>query len=274
MATSGILPPDEFPQFESWPSTRWDKPGGPFAPHTGNQYVYSRIADASYKRLTREISVPAAGGNLTFWTSFDTEEHWDFLAVEARSAGGDDWTTLPSPGDTTQDTGESCPAPDSGGWRTLHPHVDRYQTRAADGTCTPSGDTGEWHAASGNSGGWQEWSINLDDYRGEVVEISIAYISDWAVQNLGVFVDDITLPDGTSTSFETGLDGWTITGPPAGSGPNANNWTVTDAAGFPVGASITTPSSLLMGFGFEGISTEADRNGVMGRALGHLLGGS
>ena len=26
-STSGILPPDRFPQFESWPSTQWDKPG-------------------------------------------------------------------------------------------------------------------------------------------------------------------------------------------------------------------------------------------------------
>ena len=91
------------------------------------------------------------------------------------------------------------------------------------------------------------------------------------MQNLGVFLDDVTLPDGTSTSFETGLDGWTVSGPPAGSGPNANNWIRTDAAGFPVGASISTPDSILMGFGFEGISTQASRNAVMGRVLGHLL---
>jgi hypothetical protein len=81
----------------------------------------------------------------------------------------------------------------------------------------------------------------------------------------------VTLPDGTSTSFETGLEGWEVTGPPEGSGPNANNWTVTDASGFPVGASITTPNSLFMGFGFEGISTQAERNAVMGRILDHLL---
>jgi hypothetical protein len=87
-----------------------------------------------------------------------------------------------------------------------------------------------------------------------------------------VFVDDVTLPDGTSTSFEGGLDGWRITGPPEGSGPNANNWTLTDAGGFPVGASITTPSSLMMGFVFEGIATQDARNRVMARALGHLLG--
>ena len=73
IATSGILPVDQFKQFDSWPSARYDKPGGPFSPHTGDQYVYSQIADVSYKRLTREIAVPGAGGSLTFWTSYDTE---------------------------------------------------------------------------------------------------------------------------------------------------------------------------------------------------------
>ena len=62
LATSGILPADQFKQFESWPSARYDKPGGPFDPHTGTQYVYSQIADVSYKRLTREIAVPAPAG--------------------------------------------------------------------------------------------------------------------------------------------------------------------------------------------------------------------
>jgi len=268
IATSGILPPDQYKQFESWPSARWDKPGGPFDPHTGEQYLYSQIADVSYKRLTREIAVPAGGGSLTFWTSYDTEAAWDHLFVEARTPGGDDWTTMPDAnGHTTPATGDSCAA----GWRELHPHLDHYQTLQADNTCTPTGTTGEWHASSGNSSGWQQWSVDLSGYAGQTVEISIAYASDWAVQNLGVFLDDVTLPDGSSTSFETGLDGWTVTGPPEGSGPNANNWVRTDASGFPVGAAISTPRSLLLGFGLEGIRTQAERDLVMGRAMDHLL---
>ena len=269
VATSGILPVDQFPQFESWPSARWDKPGGPFAPHTGTQFVYSQLADVSYKRLTRQVTVPPGGGNLTFWTSYDTEAHWDHLFVEARTAGGDNWTTLPDAnGHTTQETGDSCAA----GWTELHPQLERYQTWDGDSTCTPVGSAGgQWHAASGNSAGWQEWSINLGAYAGQTVEISIAYASDWATQNLGVFLDDVTLPDGTSTSFEDDLGGWTVTGPPEGSGPNGNNWIRTDASGFPVGAAISTPDSLLMGFGFEGIDTAANRQRVMERVLAHLL---
>ena len=265
VATSGILPPDQFKQFESWPAARYDKPGGPFDPHDGDQYLYSQIADVSYKRLTKEVTVPASGAvPLTFWTSYDTEPDWDFMFVEARTPGGTDWTTLPDAnGHTTTATGQSCPA----GWRQLHPQLDHYQ--GAD--CSGTGSTGTWNAASGNSGGWQQWSIDLSAYAGKTVEISIAYASDWGTQGIGVFVDDLVLPDGSKASFETGLDGWAITGPPPGSGPNANNFVRTDASGFPVGAAISTPQSLLLGFGFEGISTAAERNAVMGRAMGHLL---
>ena len=272
LATSGILPVDQFKQFDSWAAARYAKPGGPFDPHTGTQYVYSQIADVSYKRLTREVAVPAAGGSMTFWTSYDTEADWDHLFVEARTPGGNDWTTLPDAnGHTTQATGESCKQENSGGWRTLHPHLDHYQTQTGASTCAPTGTTGAWNAASGNSGGWQEWSINLSAYAGKTVEISIAYASDWATQGIGVFLDDITLPDGTSTSFEAGLDGWAIAGPPEGTASNVNNFIRTDASGFPVGNAIATPHSLLLGFGLEGVSTADERNAVMGRALDHLL---
>ena len=272
LTTSGVLPTDQFKQFDSWPAARYAKPGGPFDPHTGTQYVYSQIADVSYKRLTREVAVPAAGGSMTFWTSYDTEADWDHLFVEARTPGGNDWTTLPDAnGNTTQATGESCKQENSGGWRTLHPHLDHYQTQTGASTCAPTGTTGAWNAASGNSGGWQEWSINLSAYAGKTVELSIAYASDWATQGIGVFLDDITLPDGTSTSFEAGLDGWAIAGPPEGTASNVNNFIRTDASGFPVGNAIATPHSLLLGFGLEGVSTAAERNAVMGRALDHLL---
>ena len=54
-----------------------------------------RSPSATYKRLTRTIAVPAGGATLSFDTIRDTEHGWDFLFVEARTAGADDWTTLP-----------------------------------------------------------------------------------------------------------------------------------------------------------------------------------
>src|SRR4029450_7231633 len=222
---------------------------------------------------------------MTFWTSYDTEAEWDHLFVEARPPGGDNWTTLPDAnGNTTTETGQSCPA----GWVTLHPQLAHYQTWNGVDACTETGTTGAWNAASGNSAGWQQWSIDLSAYAGQSVEISIAYASgwgtqgigvllddtarregaygapsayasDWGTQGIGVFLDDIAPPDGTSTSFETGLDGWAITGPPEGSAPNVNNFIRTDASGFPVGNAIATPHSLLLGFGLEGGSSEDER---------------
>ncbi|MGH3024618.1 MAG: M14 family zinc carboxypeptidase [Gaiellaceae bacterium] len=259
IATSGILPPDEFPQFESWVSARYDRPGGPFDPHTGDSYVYSQIADVSYKRLTRSIAVPAGDpAPLSFWTSYNTEAAWDHLFVEAIDAAGNR-TTLPSAFTTTA-TGDSCAA----GWHELHPWLEEYQGADCSGP--------KWNAASGNSQGWQEWLIDLDAYNGQTVEISISYASDWAVQGLGVFVDDITLPDGSFTSFEGGdTGGWTVPGPPPGSASNVNDFVFTTAAGFPEGATITTEDTLLLGFGFEAITGADTRADVMGRAMDYLL---
>ena len=275
IATSGILPPATYPQFTSSASAKYNRLGGPFDPHTGTYYMYSQIADISYKRLTRTIDLTGqASGNLSFWISRDTEQDWDFVFVEAHTVGQDDWTTLPDlNGHTSQSTGPqdpdlaSCPA----GWRELHPFLDHYQTLNADETCSPSGTTGAWNAASGSSGGWQQWSIDLSPYAGKQVEVSIAYASDWAVQGLGVFVDDTTVSVGGSTSFEDGLGGWSVTGPPPGSAPNSNNFIRATAAGFPEGAAITTDDTIYFGFGFEGIMGSDARKVVMQRVMGYLL---
>jgi hypothetical protein len=277
ISTSGILPASTYPQFTSWPSAKYNRPGGPFNPHTGSYYMYSQIADISYKRLTRTVDLTGkTSGNLSFWISRDTEQNWDHVFVEAHTVGQNDWTTLPDlNGHTSTSTGDSCPA----GWRDLHPWLDHYQTWDGATSCTSTGTTGSWNAASGSSHGWEQWSLDLTPYAGKQVEISIAYASDWSVQGLGAFVDDVVVSTGVgTTSFETGLDGWAVTGPPPGSAPNGNNWTRTTAAGFPEGAAITTAPAdasyrtIYFGFGFEGIATPAARNAVMGRAMNYLLG--
>jgi hypothetical protein len=266
--TSALLPADQYPQFESVPAAKYDRPGGPFDPHTGSFYVYSQISDVSYKRLTRTINVPAGGADLSFWTSYDTELDWDHVFVEARTSGGDDWTTLPDRnGHTSQATGQSCPA----GWRTLHPHLDHYQTLNADGACSPTGSTGTWNAASGNSAGWQQWDVDLSAFAGKTAEVSITYVSDWATQGLGMFVDDIDVSTGEgSTSFETGLDGWTVT-QPGDSAPNANNFDRLAAGSFPEAAVVRTGDTIYTGFGLEGVTGAATRNTIVGNAMSYLL---
>jgi hypothetical protein len=198
----------------------------PFAePRTGSQYAVSQTANDSYKRLSRTIDVPASGATVAFQLARDTEQDWDYVFVEARTVGADDWTTLPDVnGHTTQGTGNSCPD----GWLNQHPFLQHYQSQADDGTCSPSGTTGDWWAATGASAGYEPWAVNLSAYAGKQVELSISYASDYAVQNSGLYVDDVVVSAGPgSTSFENDgntLDGWTVPGAPEGSPGNTNDW--------------------------------------------------
>ncbi len=199
-------------------------------PRTGARFAYSQAANFSYKRLARTVAVPAQGGRLTFWVDRDTEPTWDFMFVEAHPVGSANWTTLPDlNGHTSQSTGRVCPFS-----LQLHPFLEHYQSDNGDGTCSPSGSTGAWHAATGSSHGYEQWAIDLAPYAGTQVELSISYASDDVFQFRGVAVDDIALPGGAgSTSFEADanpFDGWTVPGAPAGSGPNDNDW-ITAAAG-------------------------------------------
>jgi Peptidase family M1 domain/Peptidase M1 N-terminal domain/Immune inhibitor A peptidase M6 len=215
----------------------------PNAPRTGDQFALSQSANTAYKRLSRTIDVPAGGGELSFWVIRNTEPDWDYFFVEAHPVGSDDWTTLPDAnGHTSQETGNVCPF-----WLGLHPFLEHYQTPADEG-CSPEGTTGEWHAASGASIGYEQWTVDLSDYAGQEIELSLSYASDDLVAFPGLFVDDIEGPGGQgSTSFEDDgdtMDGWAATGPPAGSAANPNNWIVGTAADAPPPIGATIDASL------------------------------
>ncbi|MFI6598072.1 M14 family zinc carboxypeptidase [Nonomuraea sp. NPDC050536] len=273
VATSAILPPQQFPQFGSSAPVKWDRPGAPFDPHTGSYDVYSGIADVSWKRLTKTIDLTGkTGGDLSFWVSHDTEQDWDFFTVEAHTVGQDDWTTLPDAnGHTTQSVGSSCATPNGDHWRNIHPFTTHYQGP----NCEPTGSTGAWNAATGNSSGWQQWKVDLTPYAGKKVELSLSYISDWGTQGAGVFLDDakVTLDGATAdeTSFESDLGGWTVAGPPEGSTTSVNNWFRTNQV-FEEGAGIVTKNTVYLGFGAEALSTPEQRADLMKKSLKHLLG--
>jgi len=206
---------------------------------------------------------------------------WDYLFVEAHTVGQDNWTTLlDQNGNTGQDTGESCPA----GWHTdpnneIHPQLAHYQTwNGADVPCDPTGTTGEWFAATGRSAGWQQWNLDLSAYAGQQVQVSISYVSDWGTQGIGVFLDDVTVSDGVTESFESDLGQWTVAGPPPGSQINGNDWTRSVDVGFEEGAVVAMAptdgadfKTLYFGFGLEGVTTAAERDALIGRALDYLL---
>ncbi|HZD57487.1 MAG TPA: hypothetical protein VE136_12220 [Anaerolineales bacterium] len=99
------------PHYDSTLAARYARPDGPFDPHSGSYYVYSQIADLSFKRLGGTFTIPAGSPSLKFWTFYDTESDWDYAFVEINEVGTNSWTTLPDMnGLTTTSTGLSCPA--------------------------------------------------------------------------------------------------------------------------------------------------------------------
>jgi murein tripeptide amidase MpaA len=270
--TSSILDPARFPWYaDSRRIATWQRPGaGPFAPYSGQYYMSAGADSAAFKRLRREVDLTgASNGSLSFKFSADLEPDWDYMAVEVREVGTENWTTLPAPDVTEQGTGESCPE----GWNELHPQLEHYQTVAADGTCTPTGtNNGQWHAFTGNSDGWKDWTADLSAYAGKKIEVSISVITDWGTLGLGVWVDDATLTVGstsTTVDFETDTGGWELGPSPAGTQNPVVGWDrVTEE--FQEGAVVATDDTVYTGFGFEGISTEAKREEFMNGVLRHL----
>lgn len=285
-------PAASFPQFASEVSAEYASGiAGPFDPHTGSQFMWSDRADEAYKRLTRTITVPSGGGTLSFWTSYNLELDFDYMIVEAHTVGQDNWTTLADGnGHTSSDlsSDQAC----TNGWsypggpeELLHPFLQHYQTFNPIGaTCTSTGSIGtppgSWNAANGVSGGWQQLSFDLGAYANSQVEVSITVLSDWGLQQFpGVFIDDIEVSTGEgTTSFEDDadpMDGWTIPGAPQDvdgvEGANINDWVRRGGFGIKEGAAITTPSSVFLGWGFEGITGATTRNEVMDRIVDSLL---
>jgi hypothetical protein len=192
---------------------------------TGRNFAWSHAGLNSYTRLTRTISVPQSGATLSFGLQRDIEPQFDFAFVEARLTGAASWTTLrDGNGHTTDSPGAACPDR-----LALHPFLKHYLTDKGDGTCTASGSTGQWWAATGPSSGWEAWAFNLGRFAGKSVDVAITYMSDKVVPFDGVFVDDVTVSSGEgTTSFEDDgntLDGWAASAPPPGSPANTVRWT-------------------------------------------------
>ncbi len=279
LTTSSILKPDTYPQFKSDQAIKLDRPPA-FDPPTGSGYAFSRSGDQSYRRLAKTFTVPAGAtsADLSFKLSYDTEPNWDYVFVEAHTVGQDDWTTLPDVnGHTSQDLGLSCPQIPM---VELHPFVAHYETYNGPpgGARTPRAirpaRPASWNAATGNSGGFQDWKVDLSAYKGKDVEVSITYITDPATHGLGAFVDDATFSvDGTAADtagFESGLDGWTVPGAPAGSPGNSDDWEQTGSVGYVDGPGVRTDRSLFWGFGLEGVTGAAARAQLVRDAMTYL----
>jgi hypothetical protein len=102
------------------------------------------------------------------------------------------------------------------------------------------------------------------------VEVSISYVSDPGSGGAGAFVDRTALVVGgtavESEGFETGLGPWTIPGPPPGS-PTGVDFARSQN---PRSAAISTPDTVLFGFGLEQVGSAADLKEAVASVRGLL----
>jgi hypothetical protein len=131
---------------------------------------------------------------------------------------------------------------------------------------------------TGNSGGWQPIAVDLSAYAGQQVEVSISYVTDVFFGGTGVFVDDTRFVTSAGTvdqeGFETGLGPWTTPGAPEGSAPNPGEFQRAQSEVLELGATVTTPDTVLDGFGFEHLATNRGAAAdYMGNVMDHLLSG-
>ncbi|MFZ3496788.1 M14 family zinc carboxypeptidase [Streptomyces sp. 5.8] len=272
--TSDTLPVAQFPQFKSAQAGQYAGVVNPYAPYAGASMASATHADDDWKRLTRTIDLTGVTAadqpKLKMALNWNTEEGYDHAVLESRTAGGDDWTTLPELGGlTTTTVPEECGA---GFFINGHPFLRRYLTLDAGG-CTPQGTSGTWNSFTASSGGWKQVSFDLSAYAGKTVEVSLAYITDPGSGGRGVFADEARVSIGGADQavegFESSFGVWTAQGAPAGSPDVPGDWSRSGEL-FKSYASVTTRDTVLLGFGLEHVPAAADRAVLVGKALRSL----
>jgi hypothetical protein len=148
---------------------------------TGAPALYSGCGENLDRSIVRPVTVPAAGGTLSFQALWDTEELWDYAFVQVSTNGGKTWKSL-----ATEDT------------------TSEHDPGAV------SNVVAELPGLTGDSGEWKTETADLSAYAGKKVLLGFRYITDSGVNEGGFWVRDI---DVAGTSLPSGsLSGWkTIT---------------------------------------------------------------
>ncbi|MFI6940808.1 M14 family zinc carboxypeptidase [Streptomyces sp. NPDC050418] len=272
--TSDSLPAKDFPLFRSAQAGTYPGVANPYAPYEGSGMASAVHADRDWQRLTRTIDLTgvtaADAPELRLVMNWNVEPGYDHALLEARTDGGDDWTTLPDKnGNTAQTVPAECGA---GFFMKGHPFLGRYLTRTGT-TCTAGGTSGAWNSLTGASDGWKPLAFDLSAYAGKKVEVSISNVTDPASGLRGVFVDNAQVMIGGQAAetegFESSLGTWAVSAAPAGSPNIVGDWSRTGELYRPY-AAVTTRDTVLVGLGLEHLPGQATRNQVMGKALAAL----
>ncbi len=149
----------------------------PVQPHSGTHMWYSNKADVSSTTLTRAFDLTGVStATLDYALWYQTEESWDYGYVMASGNDGKTWTILSSPHTSA-----------------ANPHNTAYGP----------GYTGS------TDGQWVDETVSLDAFAGKKTLVRFQMITDDAVTQPGMVIDDVSLPEiGYHDDFEHGGGDW------------------------------------------------------------------
>ena len=151
---------------------------------------------------TGEAQTVGAGATLTFWTNFQIEQAWDFAFVQISTDDGNTWTSLQNANTTFEADPDSMPE-----------------------------ILAQLPGFTGSSDGWREETFDLSAWEGQDVLIRFLYMTDWAYNEGGFYVDDVTISDAGGTvlfdDLEGGADNWALDGFLHTTGLAENDWALT-----------------------------------------------
>jgi len=153
----------------------------PEGAYSGDYAFWSNRGDESDMTLTREFDFTSISGKITldYQLWYELEENWDYAYLVVSEDGGKSWSILETPNGTDYN---------------------------------PQGNAYGW-GWTGTSNGWTNERIDLSQYAGKSIQIRFEYVTDAAVNENGLMVDDVKVEAvGYSSDFEMDEGGWQAAG--------------------------------------------------------------
>ena len=173
------------------------------AAHNGIYELWGSRGDLLFNTATTTAPVSlGANANLSFWTFYEIENLWDFGFVQISTDGGSTWTSLAND-DTT---------------------FEHDPAAIEDAVNNLPGFTG-------HSENWMEESFDLSAYAGQLALFRFLYVTDWATNESGFYIDDVVVADDGGIIFsddlESGSGNWVLDGFEYTTGLAENDWELT-----------------------------------------------
>ena len=134
----------------------------PVSAHSGSYCWWGNRGDSIDSTLTAGFDLSQVSqATLSFWVWYAIEESWDYAYVEVSTDGGETWDILEG----------NLASPENPMGLSFGPGY------------------------TGQSGGWQQDSVDLTPYAGMELLLRFEYVTDDALNEDGICIDDISIPE-------------------------------------------------------------------------------